>query len=183
MATAREFEKCALVLGILSSLEERHDEIIACLEEHFGPVERQSPVFDFSFTDYYDSEMGGRPVRYLLLFQDLVDPSGLADFKTLTNSLEKRFAFEDGRRRVNLDPGILSLSNFILATCKDRSHRIPLRDGIYAETTLVYQDRDFQRLPWTYADYSSDEIKAVLRDFREVYKKSLKTAKSSAESL
>ena len=179
MATAREFQKCALVIGVLSSLEDRHDEIISVLESHFGPVEEQSPVFDFSFTDYYDSEMGSRPVRYLLLFRNLVDPSALADFKNLTNSLEKGFAFEDGRRRVNLDPGLLSLSNFILATCKDRSHRIPLRDGIYAETTLIYQDKDFQRLPWTYADYSSDEIKAVLRGFREKIKKMLKDCKNA----
>ncbi len=183
MATAREFQRCALVIGVLSSLEERHDEIIAALEDHFGPVEEQSPIFDFSFTDYYDSEMGSRPVRYLLLFRDLVDPALLADFKNLTNSLEKTFAFEDGRRRVNLDPGILSLSSFILATCKDRSHRIPLRDGIYAETTLIYQDRDFQRLPWTYADYSSEEIKAVLRAFREKYKKNSRDEKSASESL
>ena len=80
---------------------------------------------------------------------------------------------------MNLDPGLLSLSNFILATCKDRSHRIPLRDGIYAETTLIYQDKDFQRLPWTYADYSSDEIKAVLRGFREKFKKMLKDCKNA----
>ena len=153
--------------------------MISILETHFGPVEEQSPVFDFSFTDYYDAEMGGRPVRYLLLFRDLVDPSALADFKTLTNAIEKDFAFDDGRRRVNLDPGLLSLSSFILATCKDRSHRIPLKDGIYAETTLIYQDRDFQRLPWTYADYSSDEIKAVLRGFREKFKNFLKNSKNA----
>ncbi len=181
MAVAREFQKCALVVGVLSALEERHGEVVSALEAHFGPVQGQSPLFDFSFTDYYDSEMGGRPVRYLLLFRNPVDPSGLADFKTLTNGIEKTFAFDDGRRRVNLDPGLLSLSSFILATCKDRSHRIPLRDGIYAETTLIYQDRDFQRLPWTYADYSSPEIKAVLRGFREEFKKISRESKTSTK--
>lgn len=175
MAVAREYDRCALVMGVLSSFEKQHETLIALLESHFGPVEVQSPVLDFSYTDYYDEEMGGRPVRYLLLFKDLVDPSKLADFKILTNELEKGFAFENGNRRINLDPGILSLSSFILATCKDRSHRIPLHDGIYAETTLIYQNKDFQRLPWTYADYSSEEVKTILRDFRDKYRASLKS--------
>lgn len=174
MAAAREYEKCALVIGVLSSYEEQHENLVSLLESHFGPLCAQGPVLDFSYTDYYDSEMGGRPVRYLLMFENLVDPSLLADFKTLTNELEKNFAFGNGNRRINLDPGILSLSSFILATCKDRSHRIPLRNGIYAETTLIYQNKDFQRLPWTYADYSSEEIKAILRSFRDKYRTKLK---------
>ena len=45
-----------------------------------------------------------------------------------------------------------------------------LRDGIYAETTLIYRNHDFQCLDWTYADYRSDGIRSVLRDFRDTYK-------------
>ena len=174
MATAREFQRCALVIGVLSAIEDKREEIIKSLEKEFGPIEATSPVLDFPYTDYYDSEMGQRPVRYLLLFENLVDPSDLADIKTETNKIEKEFADENGNRRVNLDPGILSLANFILATCKDRSHRIPLKDGIYGETTLIYQDHDFQALPWTYADYRSDDVRAILRSFRDTYRKKLK---------
>ena len=171
MATARSFSKCALVMGILSTAEDRREELLSILEKNFGPIERQSPTMEFSFTDYYDDEMGRRPQRYLLLFRDLVDPSDLADIKRRTNELEKLFSTPEGQRHVNLDPGLLSLSSLILATCKDRSHRIPLRDGIYAETTLIYKDHDFQSLPWTYADYKSDEIRGILRLFRDAYKK------------
>ena len=174
MAEAREFQRCALIIGVLSTLESQHDRLIAVLEDNFGPVDMHSPVLDFSFTDYYDDEMGGRPVRYLLLFRNLIDPSALADIKTLTNELEKQFSL-DGNRRINLDPGTLSLANLVLATCKDRSHRIALKDGIYGETTLIYQDHDFQRLPWTYADYSSDEVRSILRSFRARYRELLKT--------
>ena len=172
---AREFQKCALVMGILSTSEDRREEITEILIKNFGPIEQQSPVLDFPYTDYYDSEMGSRPVRYLLLFRNLVDPSTLSDIKTQTNNLEKQFADAKGNRKLNLDPGILSLSNFILATCKDRSHRIPLKDGIYAETTLIYQDHGFQTLPWTYADYRSDEIRTILKAFRDTYRTILKS--------
>ena len=179
MAQAREFSRCALVMGVLSTLEEQHDDLISILEENFGPVEAVSPEMEFSFTDYYDSEMGGRPVRYILMFRNLIDPSSLADIKIRTNELEKRFASVDGGRRINLDPGTLSLANLILATCKDRSHRIPLKEGIYGETTLIYQDHDFRRLPWTYADYSSDEVRAILRSFRDKYRGMLRTTQKN----
>ena len=177
MALARPFEKCALVIGILSTAEEKKDQLFAQLEAKFGKIAIASPVMAFPYTNYYDGEMGGHPVRYLLLFENLIDPSTLASIKTWTNALELDYAAPNAQaqgRRINLDPGILSLSSFILATCKDRSHRIPLRDGIYAETTLIFQDKDFQRLPWSYADYSSDEIKAILRSFRDCYRKLLR---------
>lgn len=178
MATAREFQKSALVIGVLSTIEERRDDIITALESSFGPIEASSPVLEFPYTDYYDGEMGCRPVRYLLMFHDLVDPSDLADIKTKTNAMELQYADENGNRRVNLDPGTLCLANFILATCKDRSHRIPLRNGIYGETTLIYQDHDLQALPWTYADYRSDDVKAILRSFRDNYRRLLKEQKT-----
>lgn len=181
MAIARPYTDCALVMGVLSSAEGESGRILAVLEDAFGPIQLASPTMDFSYTDYYDGEMGSRPVRYLLMFRNLVDPSTLSDIKTATNELELSFAVPAGSpsgRRVNLDPGILSLSSFILATCKDRSHRIPLKDGIYAETTLIYQNKDFQRLPWTYADYSSDEVRSVLRSFRNEYRRLLKLSQS-----
>ena len=170
MATAEKFEKSALVMGVLSTAEDRREELFDLLEKNFGKIRKVSPVMDFSFTDYYDGEMGARPVRYVLLFDNLVDPSDLADLKTRSNELETLFSdaepTEGQGRHVNLDPGLLSLSNFILATCKNRSHRIALRNGIYAEVTLLYQNRDFRALPWTYADWASDELRAVLRSFR-----------------
>ncbi len=177
MAIARPYEKCALVMGVLSCLEEEKAKVFEALENSFGPILHESAPVAFSYTSYYDEEMGSRPVRYFLMFQDLVDPSTLAKVKKKTNEIELLFSSPIGNplaRRVNLDPGILSLSSFILATCKDRSHRIPLHDGIYAETTLIYQDKDFQRLPWTYADYSSPAVRAVLRSFRDEYRRLLK---------
>jgi len=176
MANARPYEHTALVIGILSSCEERRDELFSLLSAEFGPFKDVSSTMDFPYTDYYDFEMSGHPVRYLVLFENLIDPSELAGIKIRTNALEKQFLGANGRR-INLDPGILSLSNFILATCKDRSHRIPLQHGVYGEVTLIYQDRDFQRLPWTYADYSSEEVKSVLRKFRTQYKSLLSPGK------
>lgn len=177
MAKASEFEKCALVIGILSTLEERHNELLNLLEENFGEIVAQSHIMDFSYTDYYNQEMGGKPVRYFLLFKNLVNPSNLAQIKLKTNNFEQCFADKVGRK-INIDPGIMSLANFILATCKNRSHRIPLSNGVYGEVTLIYQNKDFQSLPWTYADYQSNEVKSVLSDFRIQYRSILRNTYS-----
>lgn len=167
MAQARPFTETMLVIGILKSIEAL--DLDQCLESAFGPIESKAGPFEFTFTDYYDQEMGCRPQRLFYSFASLVDPSDLAGIKIQTNQLEQRWAV-DGERKVNLDPGILSLSSFILATTKDRSHRIPLSRGIYGETTLIYQDKRFNPLAWTYADYRSEQFCELFRTFRETYK-------------
>ncbi len=169
MATARPFEKTALVIGILSSYEEKRKELIQRLTDEFGPVLIETPAMDFPYTDYYDKEMSGHPVRYFIMFRTLINPSELAKIKIKTNEIEHFFENSSGRR-INIDPGIMSLANFILATCKDRSHRIPLSEGVYGEVTLIYQDKDYQILPWTYADYASPEVREILRSFRMSYR-------------
>jgi hypothetical protein len=134
----------------------------------FGPIVRETSGVPFLFTDYYNAEMGVPIQRFFMVFSELVDPSRLAWIKLQTNKIEEAF-MEDGLRKVNLDPGLLSADNLILATTKDRSHRIPLADGIFGEVTLIYTKGAFQSLPWTYADYKSEEFKALFKEFRNEY--------------
>ena len=70
-------------------------------------------------------------------------------------------------RPLNLDPGLLLLGKFLLATTKDQSHRIYLRDGIYAEVTLRYTKSEFEPWPWTYADYREPFVHSFLASARE----------------
>lgn len=177
MSKVRDFDKTALVIGILSSLEEERENLLSALRNEFGDILISTPAMPFPYTDYYDREMSRHPVRYFILFRNLINPQTLADIKIKTNSIEHLFENEAGRR-INIDPGIMSLSNFILATGKDRSHRIPLQNGIYGEVTLIYQDHDYQRLPWTYADYASEEVKSILKSFRDSYRQLLRQEKN-----
>ena len=169
MAQAKQFEKNALVMGVLSTLEEEKQDLFKRLEKLFGPIEKVTVSMPFSFTDYYNAEMNGEPARYFILFKRQVTPSNLATIKLKTNRLEKRYA-KNGNRRINLDPGLLSLSSLILASCKNRSHRIALAKGVYAELTLIYKDKQFNNLPWTYADYASKPVQDILVDFRKIMK-------------
>ena len=96
-----------------------------------------------------------------------MDPTLLANAKVFTNSVEADFSL-NGRRRVNLDPGLLFPGRLILATTKDRAHRIPLRDGIFAELTLLYEKGGWKPLPWTYPDYRTPEYAEALTRMREI---------------
>lgn len=173
MGMERPFADTALVMGVLSSLPDSHPQVFALLHSAFGPIMRVTKPMPFTFTDYYDEEMGTPIHRFFVLFERLVDPSSLPSVKLETNRLERMLAV-DGKRRINLDPGLLSAGNLILATTKNRSHRIPLRDGIYGEVTLIYAKGEFRSLPWTYADYRSEPIRELFAGLRSEYLKRLR---------
>jgi hypothetical protein len=173
MGKEQEFLPHRLVMGVLVSQQEMISLVTEQLVAHYGLLLDCTEPKVFTYTDYYDDEMGGKPLRLYLSFAHLIDPSRLSTIKRETNALELEFS-QHGGRRVNLDPGLLSLANLILATTKNRAHRIPLADGIYAELTLLYTNKQFQSFPWTYADYKSEEVKLLFASWREQYRKQLK---------
>lgn len=157
-----------LVLPMLSA----HEELFALAERDlaalYGPVDFRSELLPFAHTRYYEAEFGPRLLRRFLTFERLIDPGDLAAVKRCTNALEERWS-EAGRRRINLDPGYLSQAKLVLATTKDYAHRIYIGQGIYAEVTLNYRDRDFCSLPWTYPDYATEEYRQIFRAIRQIY--------------
>jgi len=152
MGEVREPEAAALVVGALTSDPEFLERIERELIERFGPVGVASPPWPFRFTDYYRAEMGPNLTRKFLAFERRPDPGELASIKRWTNDLESRVA-SPGSRPVNLDPGYVTLSKLVLASTKNYSHRVYLRDGIYAEITLSWVQGAFVPHPWTYPDY------------------------------
>jgi hypothetical protein len=153
------------------------------LESLFGPIGLVSLPFDFIQTGYYERTMGGGLRKCFLAFQELVHPDRLAGAKIQTNLLEKELG-QSGvypeSRPLNLDPGLLSLGKFVLATTKDQSHRIYLRDGIHAEVTLRFQTGHFEPWPWTYADYRLPNVLAFLDEAREWYRRRLRLPETTA---
>jgi hypothetical protein len=162
-----------LVIPILISNLDVRAQLLESLGKAFGPVDFTSPLLPFTYTQYYDQEMGTPLQRLFVSMEKLVDPSRLADIKQSTGQIENQFRVQ-GKRRVNLDPGLLSLSRFILASTKDSAHRIPLKQGIYAEITLQYERKEFRAISWTYPDYASVEYRRILKEIRTLYTKQLK---------
>src|SRR5438270_10744586 len=143
------------------------------LTAHFGPIAWASLLFEFRQTQYYEATMGPGLRKHFLVFHDLVGLDALAEAKLWTNALERELAgagLYPEPRPLNLDPGLLSLGKFQLATTKDQAHRVYLRDGIFAEVTLRFQAGAFEPWPWTYADYREADVRAFLKELRDLYR-------------
>ena len=140
MSTPKTPDPAKLVISLFMNDKEILDEVLLLLQDQFGETDRLSPWFDFDYTDYYHKEMGSPLYRRVVVFKNLIDQSRLAEIKLATNRIEKRWE-NDEKRSLNIDPGYLLLSRFILATGKDYAHRIYIGQGIYADLTLMYKKR------------------------------------------
>ncbi len=175
MGIAKKPAPAKLVVAMLAPREEWFDRAEAALAERFGPVDYRSASIPFDYTRYYAPELGDTILRRFAAFAPLIDPGTLADVKVWTNALEQAWAADGGTRRINLDPGYMTLAKLVLATTKDHSHRIYLAQGIYAEVTLTYRNRDWHPCPWTYPDYRSEAYRHILHDIRALLAQQLRT--------
>ncbi len=141
------------------------------LVRRYGPVDLESEIWPFDQTDYYAAECGPDLKRWFLSFERPIRPDMLAEIKHETNAVEAELA--DAcldpliPRPVNIDPGYVDLGKLVLATTKDRAHRICLGMGIYAEVTLYFSQGVWQMWPWTYPDYRKPEYHAFFTRVRE----------------
>ncbi len=165
------------IVGVIYKDPSLFDEALARIEREFSPPDLISDAFPFIETHYYEKEMGADLTRRYLSLRDLIHPKDLPRFKVLSNQWEEELT-QDGRRRVNLDPGYIGAANLILASTKNFSQRIYLSDGIYGEVTMLYQNGSFRDLPWTYPDYSHH--KDVFLRMRQIYKEQLKSPQIQA---
>jgi hypothetical protein len=161
-----------LICGVLHTPKCNLDNLDNILISKFGPIESKSPAFNFNFTDYYASEMGNNLTKQFYSFENLIMPDTLPDIKHATIAIESSFV-SNSKRTVNLDPGYLEESKLVLASTKNFSHRIYLRDNIWAEVTMRFATGKFLLHDWTYPDYSQDLAIEYFSMVREVYKKQL----------
>ncbi len=142
----------------LSSIARNINSII---EENFSKklkiflkVDLQSKVIKFDTTDYYKDEMGEEIFRYWISFSPVIYAKDIYKIKVLTNEIETEiFSDENKNRKVNIDSGYIEGSKLVLFSTKNYSHRVYLEEGIFAEVTLLYKNKNFQTLDWTYPDY------------------------------
>jgi len=158
-----------VVVGVLHPASAPLEDARRSLGRVLGEVHLVSRPVRFGWTGYYRTEMGTDLMRSVLTGEHLVRRDLLAELKSWTNGIEHELARPDGRRSVNLDPGMLTAENLVLATTKNRAHRVYLRDGIYAETTLAFVQGRFLAFPWTYPDYRTQRMRGLLESLRAAY--------------
>ena len=173
MSTPKDADDVKLVASLFSPEEKILEEVIGELQAAYGAPDWLSPPLFFDRTRYYEKEMGWPLHRRFVSFKLLIRPEAIVDIKLQTNELEKR-SLQEGRRKVNIDPGYVALERLVLASGKNYTHRIHLLKGIYADLTLVFHQGSFQTLPWTYRDYADPLVIGYFNDIREHYKNQLR---------
>ena len=170
MGSIRQHSPVLLILAAFS----RHSQALNWARDQaqreWGKIALESEPFEFRETEYYTATMGPDLRKIFFSFQNLIDPTDIATLKKVTNQWEERFqrTHDCGEPRpLNLDPGYISEAKLILASTKDHSHRIHLRDGIYAEITLHYQQGNWRELPWTFPDFRRDDYREFFRECRK----------------
>jgi hypothetical protein len=159
-----------LFCSVLASDWRRLDELRDALANRFGDVALVSEPIAFTQTAYYNEELGEPVSRRFIAFDSLREQDRLLDAKLDCNKIERTFARKDGRRRFNVDPGLLNYERVVLATGKNFPHRIYLGRGVFADLELTFERGRWKVLPWTYPDYAGLEIRNQLTKLREMYK-------------
>jgi hypothetical protein len=159
-----------MICAIISRYDNAFEWALERLATQFGTTALLSEPFDHRETVYYEKEMGVDLKKWFVAFAQLADSAQLADWKLASNAMENEYASlgkHSELRPLNLDPGYITEAKLVLATTKDRDHRLYLRDGIYAEVTLRYQAGGWKSQPWTYPDYQRDDFHVFFRRCRE----------------
>ncbi len=144
------------------------------LSQKFGTIVLESNEAEWVHSNYYENELGWPTKRQFILFGNLINPEDIPEIKLLANDIEKTLS-EDSKRKVNIDPGYLTLSKVVLVTTKNYAHRICLRSGIYAEVTLIYQKGTYQPHLFTYPDYREPQTIQFLLKARQILKNKIRS--------
>lgn len=156
MGEIRQQRPVLLVIAAFSRHPDALDWARSAASAQWGPVALTSDLFEFHETPFYERTMGTGLRKLFWAFERLIDAAILPDIKLQTNDWEIAYRLQGGQpdaRPINLDPGYLTEAKFVLATTKDRDHRLYLRQGIFAEGTLFYQAGKWCPRDWTYPDY------------------------------
>jgi len=170
MARPQEPPLVKLIVAVLYAEPEHLETTRSALAQFFGDIDYTSKVFPFEVTDYYAAEMGGPLFRIFYGFHKLIDPGTLSTIKLTTNQLEAQLA-DEGRRKVNLDPGYLDTDKFVLASAKHNAQKIYLAHGIWADPTLRYEKGKYLPYPWSFPDFRSGHYQETFMRLRDIYKK------------
>jgi hypothetical protein len=174
MARPRDPQPVKLFCGLLCGDVDLLQRAQQLLRRRLGPIDLASEIWPFDQTDYYREEMGLNLKRQFVSFARPIHPDALPGIKHDTNAIEADIAAQcaglEITRPVNLDPGYLDLGKLVLATTKDRSHRIYIGQRMFAEVTLHFMHGRWQTWPWTYPDYHRSEYHEFFTRVRDRFR-------------
>ena len=151
-------KKVLLFTAVLLSKEVDVDEINRLLAKKIGAMCFCSKLMNFVWSDYYEDEMGKGLKRFFVIYEKPAERQDIVKYKKICDKLELKY-LKNGKRTINIDPGIITPENIVLATNKAFFHRIYIKDGVYAEVTLFYKKGTYHPIEyWTFPEYRSSAV-------------------------
>lgn len=166
MASAQAPPESRLFIAVTYSDDSLLPDVKSELVSLHGEALDESKVYKFDFTDYYKDEMGTELKKFFIVFQKLIDPAELPKIKLQTNQIEAKYS-ANNKRRVNLDPGYITVHHLILASCKPRPHRVYLGEGIYADMVFIFQRNKCLSFRHTFPDFRQDNVQGFFLEQRK----------------
>ncbi len=164
--------KAKLFTGMIANSNEIAEKAEIALIKRYGEIDFKTMKIPFNHTDYYNN-IGINLFRIFMSFEKLIRREDIVDIKLYTNRLEEKVSGKD-KRRINIDPGYLTLSNVYLASCKEYFHRTYLSKGIYLENEYKYMGKEYQPWEWTYPDYRKQDYLNFFYNIRGIYHRQLR---------
>jgi hypothetical protein len=172
MGRAVLHKKVKLIVGFIFNDGNVLKKAETLIMKRFGPIDFQSHLIDFSHTDYYNEELGENLKKKFISLKYLISPENIYQLKLITNKIERKLS-HIGKRAINIDPGYITLGKLTLLTTKDQAHRIYLKKGIYAESTLKFHGGTYVAWQTTYPDYATHMYIKIFNQIRDLHKKQL----------
>lgn len=135
------------------------------IESLLGPEILKTEIFPFTHTDYYDSKMFLPLYKYFASYNIIETPANLALYKRILVDVEKAFS-KNNKRTINIDIGYLALEKIVVASTKNFSHRIYLRDGVYGDLQFIRFNNTYKPLDWTFPDYKQNFVLKFFESMR-----------------
>lgn len=169
MGIVKKHPPCVQFLAAFSRHESALEWLWERVSQRIAPIARKSRLFPFCESAYYHRTMGDSLKKQFVILSPWYDPANLPSHKLLMHDWEDDLKKEGSHtelRPLNIDPGYMSMTKLVLASTKNREHRLYMRDGIYAEVTLAFRDQQWQPMSWTYPDYQREDFRLFFQDCR-----------------
>ena len=164
-------EPVKLFAAVLYREESSLEQARKLLSGSFGLEDHVSRPVLFGHTEFYREEMGEPLYRIFISYSPLVHPQYLVTAKLEASRIEQELACSDGKRRVNIDPGVLDYLKVVLASFKYQAQKIYLDRGVWADLTLYYRKGGWARFEWTFPDFKAGLYDRPLIEIRRIYKR------------
>ena len=171
MGDIKNYPPCVRLVGAFAQDTAALEWLCRRVEHAWGKPLLISPCFDFTESQYYAKTMGTDLKKQFIICSPHHDPGHLSRDKLTTNDWELEYrdaAASSVERPLNIDPGYLSLTKLVLASTKNREHRLYLQQGIYGEVTLAFRNQRWNAMEWTYPDYQRADFQSFFSEARDV---------------